>query len=81
MVSEGLEIELSDFEAETAKLKDDHSQLVVEMVIRGIPTVLEIPLMSLAMAVSRILLEGSISTNPFNPVRHPVDLRKDNGGI
>ena len=76
-----MESELCDFDPETSTLKDDHSRQVVEIVIRGIPTVLEIPFMSLAMALGRILLEGSVSTNQFDPVRHPLDLRKVDGGI
>jgi hypothetical protein len=39
MRSEGLEIELSDFEAEDTTLKGDYLRQVVEIVIGGIPTV------------------------------------------
>jgi hypothetical protein len=80
-LSEGLEIELSDFEAENATLKGDYLQQVVERVIRGVPTVLEIRFMCLFMSLGRILLQGSISTNLFDPVRHQVDLWKVEVGI
>jgi hypothetical protein len=43
--SEGLEIELSDFEAENATLKGDYLRQVVEIVIGGVPTVLEVRFM------------------------------------
>jgi len=75
-LSEGLQIELSDFEAENATLKGDYLQQVVQIVIGGAPTVLEIRFMCLFMSLSRILLQGSMSTNPFDPVRHQVDRRK-----
>jgi len=80
-LSEGLEIELSDFEAENVMLKGDYSQQVVEIVIGGIPTVLEIHCMCLFMSFSRILLQGSVSTNLFDHVRHQVDLPKVEVGI
>jgi hypothetical protein len=44
-LSEGLEIELSDFEAEDATLKGDYLWQVVEIVIGGVPTVLEVHFM------------------------------------
>jgi hypothetical protein len=80
-LSEGLEIELSDFEAENAMLKGDYLWLVVEDVIAGVPTVLEVGFMCLIMSLGRILLQGSVSTNLFNPVIHQVDLRKVEVGI
>jgi len=81
MLSEGLEIELSDFEAENATLKGDYLRQVVEIVLGGIPTVLEIRFMCLFLSLCRILLQGSVSTNLFDPVRHQVDLRKVEVGI
>jgi len=75
-LSEGLEIELSDFEAEDMMLKGDYWGQVVEIVIGGIPTVLEVRFVCLSMSVGRILLQGSVSTNLFGPMRHQVDLRK-----
>ena len=81
MLSEGLEIELSDFEAENATLKGDYLWQVVEIVIGGVPTVLEVRFMCLFMSLGRILLLGSVSTNLFGPMRHQVDLRKVEVGI
>jgi hypothetical protein len=76
-----LEIELSDFEAENATLKGDYLQQVVEIVIGGIPTVLEVRFMCLFMSLGRILLQGSVTTNLFDPMRHHVDHRKVEVGI
>jgi len=76
-----LEIELSDFEAEDATLTGDYLWQVVEIVIGGVPTVLEVGFMHLFMSFGRILLEGSVSTNLFDPMRHQVDLRKVEVGI
>jgi hypothetical protein len=76
MLNEGLEIELSVFKAENATLKGDYLRQVVEILIGSIPTILEVRFMFLFMSLSRILLQGSISTNLFDPMRHQVDLRK-----
>jgi len=67
-VSEGLDIELSDFEAEDATLKGDSLWQVVEIVIGGVPTILEVCFMCLFMSLSRILLQGSVSTNLLGPM-------------
>jgi hypothetical protein len=75
-LSEGLEIELSDFEAEDATLKGDYLWQVVEIVIGGVPTVLEVRFMGLFMSLGRILSRGSVSTNLFDPMWHQVVLRK-----
>jgi hypothetical protein len=75
-LSEGLEIDLSDFEAEDATLKGDYLWQVVEIVIGGVQTVLEVRFMCLFMSLGRILLQSSVSTNLFGPMRHQVDLRK-----
>ena len=80
-LSEGLEIELSDFEAENVMLKRNYLRQVVEIVIWGIPTILEIRFMCLFMSLGRILLQGSVSANLFDPVRHQVDLWKVELGI
>jgi len=66
-LSEGLEIELSGFEADNATLKGDYLQQVVEFVIGGVPTVLAICFMYMFMSLGRILLQGSVSTNLFDP--------------
>jgi hypothetical protein len=69
-----LEIELSDFAAENATLKGHYLRQVVEIVIGGVPTVLEIRLLCFFMSLSWILLQSSVSRNLSDPVRHQVDL-------
>jgi len=81
MLSEGLEIELSDFEAENVTLECDYLWQVVEIVIGGVPTVLEVHFMCLFMSLGRILLQSSVSTNLFGPMRHQVELRQVEVGI
>jgi hypothetical protein len=81
MLSEGLEIELSDFETEDATLKGGYFWQVVEIVIGGVPTILEFPFRCLFIALGRMLLQGSVSMNLFNPIRHQVDLPKVELGI
>jgi len=81
MMSESLEIELSEFEAENATLKGDYLRQVVEIVFGGVSTVLEVRFMCLFMSIGRILLQGSVSTNLFDPMRHQVDLWKVVVGI
>jgi hypothetical protein len=71
-----LGIELSDFDAENMTLNGAYMWQVVEMVIGRVPTVLEVLFMYLFMSLSRILLQVSVSTNLFGPMRHQVDLRK-----
>jgi hypothetical protein len=68
MLSERLKFELSNFEAEDATLKCDYLWLVVYIVIGGVPTVLAVRLMCLFMALGEILLQGSVSTNLFDPM-------------
>jgi len=80
-LSEGFEIDLSDFEAEDATLKADYLWQVVEVVIGGVPTVLEVRFMCFLMSLGRILLQGSVSTNLFDPMRYQVDLWKLEVGI
>jgi len=72
-LSEGLEIELSNFEAENATPKGDHLQRLVEIVIRGVQSVLEIKFMSLFMSIVRIQWQGSVLMNLFDPGSHQVD--------
>ena len=81
MLSEGLEIEPSHFETENATLKCDYLRQVVEIVIRGVLTILEVRFICLFMSHGRILLQGSVLTNLFDPMRHQVDLRKVEVGI
>jgi hypothetical protein len=76
MLIEGLEMELSDFEAEYATLKGDYLWQVVEIVVGRIQTILEVHCMCLFMSLGRILLQGSVSTNLFSPMKYSVDLRK-----
>jgi hypothetical protein len=57
-------------------LKCDYLRQVVEIVIGSVPTVLEVRFMCLFMCLGRILLQGSLSTNLFDPMRHQVDLPK-----
>jgi hypothetical protein len=76
-----LEIELTDFEAEDATLKGDYARQVVEIVIAGVPNVLEVRCMCLFMSLGRILLQGSVSRNLFHPIRHQVDFWKVEVGI
>jgi hypothetical protein len=80
-MSEGLEIELSDFEVEDAALKGDYLWQVVEIVIGGIPSALEVRFMCLFRSLGRVLLKGSILTNLFDPMRHHVDPRNVEVGI
>jgi hypothetical protein len=80
-LSKGLEIELSDFEAENVTLKGDYLRQVFEIVIGGVPTVFEVRFMCLFMSLGRILLQVSVTTNLFDPMRHQVDLRKVEVGI
>jgi hypothetical protein len=61
MLSDSLEIEHSDFEEENVTLKGDYVRHVVEIVIGGIPTILEVGFMCLIMSLGRILMQGSAS--------------------
>jgi hypothetical protein len=80
-MSESLGIDLSDFEAQDATLKGDYLWQVVEIGIAGVPTVLEVRFMYSIMSLGRILLQGSVSANLFDPMRHQVDLQKVEVGI
>jgi hypothetical protein len=76
-----LEIEISDFNAGNTTLKGDYVGKVVEIVIRGVPTIRKIRIMFLFMSLSRILLECSVSTNLFGLMRQQVNLWKVEVGI
>ena len=76
MLSDALEIELSDWNAEDATLKGEYFWQVVEIVIGGVPTVLEVCFMCLFMSLVRIGLQVTILTNLLDPMRHHADLRK-----
>jgi hypothetical protein len=76
MVSEGLEIKLSDFETEDATLKGEYLRQVVEIAIQGVPTVFEVCIMCLFMSLGRIMLQGSISMILFDPIGHQVHREK-----
>jgi hypothetical protein len=80
-VSKGLGIEVSEFEEVNVTVKGDYLRQVVYIVIGGVPTIHEVGFMCLFMSLGRILLQGSISTNLFSPMRHHVDLRKVEVGI
>ena len=71
-----MNIDHSDFEAEAATLKGDYLRQVVENEIGGVPTVLDVLFRCMFMSLSSLLLEGSVLTNLFDPLRHQVDLRK-----
>jgi hypothetical protein len=62
-------------------LKGDYLWQVVEIVFGGVQTILEVGFMCLLMSLSRILLQGSVSTNLVSPMRHQLDLRKVEFGI
>jgi len=81
MLCEGLRIGPSFFDADDATLNGDYFWKVVEIVIAGVPTVLDVRFMYLFMSLATVLLEGSISTNMFDPMRHPVDRRNVTVGI
>jgi len=63
MMSKGWGNELSGFKAENATLNGYDLWQVVEIVIRGVPTVLEVRFMCMFMSLGSILLQGSVWTN------------------
>jgi len=75
MLSECVDIELSDFEAKHMMLTVDYMLQAGEILIGGVPNVLEVHFMCLFMSLSRILVQGSISTNQFYPMRNQVDIQ------
>jgi len=80
-LSEGLEFDLSDIEAENATLKADHLQQVVEIVIGGVPNVFEVHFMCLFMSLGRIMLPGSRLKYHFDSIRHHMDPQRVELGI
>jgi hypothetical protein len=80
-LSEGFVIDLSDFEAENATLNDQYLWEVVEIVIGGVPTVLEDRFICMLMSLGRILLQGSVSPNLFGAMRQQVVLGTVEFGI
>ena len=78
---EGLEIELFEFKAENAMLNGEYIWQGVELVMGDVPPVLEVRYMCLIMSRRRIQLQGSVSTNLFNPMGHQVNVRKLEAGV
>jgi hypothetical protein len=74
-------MEHSDFEVDNAMLKGDYLWQVVEIVIGGCPTILEVRFICLIMSLGKILLQSSVSTNLFGTIRHEVDLRQVHVGV
>jgi hypothetical protein len=74
-LNEGVQSQLSDFEAVNATLKRYYLQQEGEIVIGGIPIILEFRFMCLFISLGRIRLEGSILINLFNPMGHHTDLQ------
>jgi len=71
-VSKDLEIELPESKEENVTLKGDYVLQVVEIVIGGIPTILEFRFKCMFGSLGRSLLQGFISTNLFDPMWHEV---------
>jgi hypothetical protein len=74
MLSKDFNIELSDYKAEDATLRQDGGWHVVKNVVGGVPTVLEVGIMCFLMALSRIVLQGYMLTNLFDPMRYKMHL-------
>jgi hypothetical protein len=77
----GLDIELSELEAENTTVKRDYLRQEVEIVMRGVLIVHEVRFMCLFLYLGRILLNGYVSTNLFDLLRHQVDLRSVEDGL
>jgi hypothetical protein len=76
-----LQLELCALEGENATVIGEYQWQVVEIVIGGVPTILEICLIFLFMTLGRGLLQGSVMVDLFDPMRHQVDLQKVDVGI
>ena len=76
-----MRIELSYPDAANTTLKGDYLQLVLEIVLGGVPTVLEVRLLWLFMFLGIVLLQGSESTKLFDPLSQQADLRMVKVGI
>jgi hypothetical protein len=59
-LSNGLEIELSDLQAANAMLRGHYLWQVAEIVIGGVPTILEIRFMCTFISPGNILFQGSL---------------------
>jgi hypothetical protein len=81
MLSEGLEIEPSHYEVENEMLIGNYLQQLVENVIAGISTILEVNSMFMFVSLGRISLQGFMLKNLFDPMRHQVDPQKVEVGI
>jgi len=57
-------------------LNGDCMRQDVDIVIGGVPTVLEVRFVCLFMSLRRILFPGSVSMNLLSAMRHEVDLWK-----
>jgi phage tail protein X len=68
-LNEGLEIELSDFDTQNATLKGDSLWQVAEIVIGGVPTILDVHCMCFLMSLCITLLQGCVSKNQMNQIR------------
>jgi len=68
MLNEGLEIELTDFEEENPMLQEDLLRQVVEIELGGVPIILGVHFIRVFMCFGRILLEGSMEMNLFDPM-------------
>lgn len=80
-LSDGLDIELFDFEAQNATLNGDLMGQVLEIAIGGDTTVLEVYFMCLLMSLGRQLLQGCVSRNVFHPMSHDADIQNVEVGI
>jgi hypothetical protein len=70
MLSDGLEIEHSNLNADNVTLKGDPLKQEVQIVIGGIPNILEVHDMSLVMSLGKIPFEVTIMTNLFDLIRY-----------
>jgi len=61
--------------------KGDFLRQVVEIVIGGIPVMLEVRFLCMFMSLGGILLHCSVSTKLFNPMWHEVDIQKAEVGM
>jgi hypothetical protein len=80
-LSEGLRIELPDFDGEDATLQGDYLLQVVNIVIGDVPTVLEFCYRCLFISLGRILMQGSESMCLFQPMTNEVHIPKVEVGI
>ena len=74
-------IEFSDFNAEDVTLSGHDFCQLVENIIGGIPTVVEVRVMLLFTYLTGILFQSSVLTNLFDSFRHYVKFRTVEVGI